>query len=124
MLSSGRARPGLSRVAWLFPLAPGAAVTGFLCWGAWRAGYDPGWLARGRGFWVSLLRPGREWALPVTLGLWLVVLAVYWWPRRYRRLPAGLAAVAVMVVLAVVLGTASFVPCRGGLSMADRKSVV
>jgi hypothetical protein len=103
---------------WVFPFALGVVLVGFLCWGAWRTGYDPGWLARGRGFWVSVLRPGQEWALPVTVGLWLAVLALYWWPRR-RQLPVGLAAVAVMVALAVVLGTASFVPCRDGLSAAS-----
>ena len=96
----------------------GTAIAGVLCWGSWRAGYDPGWPARGRGFWAAMLQPGREWALPVMVGMWLAVLAVYWWPRRYERPPAGLIAVAVMVILAVVLGTASFIPCRGGLSAA------
>ena len=64
-----------------------------------------------------MLRPDRDWALPVTLGLGLAALAVFWLPRQRRQLPLGLIAVAVMAVLAVVLGAASYVPCRGGLSM-------
>jgi hypothetical protein len=115
MVSS--AQPGLSwwRVAWVAPAALGAAVTGLLCWGAWQAGYDPGSLAHGT--WGPLVRPGGDWALLVTAGLWAAALAAYWWPRRRRRLPVGLVAVAVMAGLSVVLGTASFVPCRGDLGM-------
>lgn len=28
--------------------------------------------------WNFLLRPGHDWALPVTLGLWAATLAAYW----------------------------------------------
>jgi hypothetical protein len=95
---------------WLAPAVVAAAVTCFLCWGAWRAGYDPGWLAHPRGVWFSALEPDQYWALPVTLGLWLAVLAVYWWPRRRRGLPVGLIAVAVMVALAVVSARPRMLP--------------
>jgi hypothetical protein len=115
VFSSGRSDLTWYRVSWLVPAALGTSVAGFLCWGAWQAGYDPRW-PKGHGTWVSALRPDQGWALPVTLGLWLTALGLYWWPRRYRQLPVGLIAVAVMVVLAVVLGAASYVPCRGGLS--------
>lgn len=116
--SSGRPGVGWVRMAWLVPAAVSVTAVGFLCWGAWRTGYDPGWLANGDAYWLTVLRPDQSWALPVMLVLWLAVLSVFWWPRRYERLPVGLIAVAVMVVLAAVLGTVSYVPCRGGLSMA------
>jgi hypothetical protein len=50
------------------------------------------------------------------VALWLAAFMTYWWPRRRARLALGLSAVGFFVVLALVLGTASLVPCRNGLA--------
>jgi hypothetical protein len=104
--------------AWVLPSALGAAAVCFLCWGAWVYGYDPHWLSRGHGWWLSVLQPAQSWPLIATTVLCLAGLGSYWWPRRRQRLPIALIAVAVMVVVAAALGTASLVPCRGGMSTA------
>ena len=104
------------RHAWVLPSVFGAFAVGFLCWGAWNYGYDPHWLTRGYGWWQTLLQPGQNLTLIVTMALWIAALSGYWWPRRRDRLPIGLIAVVVMVVVAAILGTASYVPCRGHMS--------
>jgi len=63
MVSPWRSALNLLGVLWLFPAAVGAAAVGFLCWGAWRGGYDPGWLASEHGYWAAVLRPDQSWAL-------------------------------------------------------------
>ena len=107
----------LIRWLWVVPASVGAAAVAFLGWGAWRAGYDPGWLAHEHGLWATVLQPGQSWALLVVVP-WLMALLVCRWPRRvlWRRVPMGLVIVAGTVVLTAVLGTASYVPCRNGLS--------
>jgi hypothetical protein len=50
------------------------------------------------------------------IGVWLVALACYWWPRRLQRQVVGLTIVVAMVVIGGVLATASLAPCRGGES--------
>jgi hypothetical protein len=43
-------------------------------------------------------------------------LFVYWWPRRLQRQAVGLITVVAMVAIGAVLGSASLVPCRGGMT--------
>lgn len=103
---------------WVIPAALAAAAAGFLCWGAWRTGYSPGWLNGAQAWLRDALLPDQSWSIAFTLALGAVGLASFWWPRRHQRLPIGLIIVVVMVVVAAVLGTASYVPCRGGMSVA------
>ena len=105
---------GWRRHAWLIPAVLAAALSGVLCWGAWRYGYNPGWLAASG--WRVVLRTSQNWTILTAMVLVLAALAAFWWPRRTQRVPIGLIAVVVLVVLAAVLGAASYVPCRGQVS--------
>jgi hypothetical protein len=105
------------RQVWLLPAALTAAAIGLLCWGAWTYGYDPGWLTSSRAWWHPLLDTNQDWTLVVTMALLLGSIGAYWWPRRHaRQLPIGLIAVVVLVFVAAILGTVSYVPCRGQMS--------
>ncbi|HUN30879.1 MAG TPA: hypothetical protein VMU95_02580 [Trebonia sp.] len=103
-----------SRNAWLVPAALAVALIGLLCWGAWRYGYDPRWLTDSG--WRPVLRTSQNWTILTAAGLLFTGLGGYWWPRRTQRLPIGLIVVVVLVIVAAVLGTASYVPCRGQVS--------
>jgi hypothetical protein len=72
----------------------------------------------GRAWWQLLLQPDQSWTLAATVALCGTALASFWWPRRHQRLPIALIIVAVMVLLAAVPGEASYIPCRGGMSIA------
>ena len=104
------------RHAWLFPTALGIIAIVFLCWGAWRYGYDPHWLTQSHAWYRVALQPDQSVTLAATLALWVAGLSCYWWPRRRQRLPTGLIVVVVMVFIAAGLGSASYVPCRGQVS--------
>jgi hypothetical protein len=69
------------RHAWLFPTALGIIVIVFLCWGAWRYGYDPHWLTHSHAWYRVALQPDQSRTLVATLALWLAGLSCYWWPR-------------------------------------------
>ncbi len=116
--ASGQAR--WQRHAWLFPAALAAAAVGVLCWGAWSYGYDPGWLNGSPAWWHALLRTSQGWTPIVTIALLVAGLAAYWWPRRADQPPVamGLITVVVLVAVAAVLGTVSYLPCRGQVSAA------
>ncbi|HEY0933582.1 MAG TPA: hypothetical protein VGD91_07565 [Trebonia sp.] len=93
-----------------------AALLILLCWAAWVYGYNPGWLAGSRAWWRGMLRPDQDWTLATAMILLATGLGSYWWPRRRHKLPIGLICIAVMVVIAAVLGLAAYVPCRGQIS--------
>jgi len=97
------------------PAILGAVVTGYLAWGAWVSAADRQWLYRDQAWWRVCLRPGNVVVPLALVGLWLVALVCYWWPRRLRR-QVGLTIVVAMVVIGGVLATASLAPCRGGES--------
>jgi hypothetical protein len=102
--------------AWVIPVALGTVAIGYLCWGAWVSAHDPHWLDIDHAWWRVLLRPQQDWTLGGTVALWLGGLACYWWPRRLQGRLIGLIAIAAMVIIGAALGTASLVPCRGGLT--------
>ena len=116
MSSHASGQAGWQRHAWLLPAALAAAAIGLLCWGAWVYGYDPDWLDGSRAWWQPLLRTNQDWTLVATMALLVAGLAAYWWPRRRDHQPIGLIAVVVLVLVAAVLGTASYLPCRGQMS--------
>jgi hypothetical protein len=102
---------------WLLPAVLAAAAICLLCWGAWIYGYNPGWLAGSHDWWHPILQTSQDWTLVVTMALLLGGLGAYWWPRRRARpLTIGLIAVVVLVLAAAVLGTVSYLPCRGQMS--------
>jgi hypothetical protein len=115
VLSSQPPDRGWPRHIWLVPAALAAVLIGLLCWAAWSYGYDPRSLS-GSGGWRSVLRAGANWTLVTAIALLTAALSAFWWPRRHQRLPIGLICVAVMVVVAAVLGTVAYVPCRGQMS--------
>ena len=102
--------------AWLIPVALGAVAIGYLSWGAWVSAHDAHWLNANQAWWRVLLRPQQDWTLACTVALWLGGLAGFWWPRRLQAGLIGLITVAAMVMIGAVLGTASLIPCRGGMS--------
>ena len=105
------------RVLWIGPAVLGAVVTGYLAWGAWVSVADRSWLYRDQDWWRVWLRPEDAGAPLVLVGLWLVALLGYWWPRRLQRQQlVGLTIVVAMVVIGGVLAAASLAPCRGGQS--------
>jgi hypothetical protein len=108
---------GWVRHAWLLPAVLAAAAICLLCWGAWVYGYDPRWLTGSHAWWRSILQTDQDWTLVVTMALLLGGLGAYWWPRRrVRPLTIGLIAVVVLVLVAAILGTVSYLPCRGQMS--------
>jgi hypothetical protein len=108
---------GWVRHAWLLPAALAAAAICLLCWGAWVYGYDPRWLSGSRAWWRPILQTDQDWTLVVTMALLLGGLGAYWWPRRRaQQLTTGVIAVVVLVLVAAVLGTVSYLPCRGQMS--------
>ena len=116
MSSHASGQAGWPRHAWLVPAALAAAALALLCWGAWVYGYDPGWLDGPYAFWQPFLRTDQDWTLVAATALLVAGLAAYWWPRKRDRPPIGLIAVVVLVLVAAVLGIASYVPCRGQMS--------
>jgi hypothetical protein len=117
VLSSQASSQGWLRHAWLVPAVLAATAISLLCWGAWTYGYDPGWLAASRAWWRPVLQTNQNWTLVVTMALLLGGIGAYWWPRRRSlQLPIGLVAVVVLVLAAAILGTVSYVPCRGQVS--------
>jgi hypothetical protein len=102
------------RAAWVIPAVPGVAVIAYLSWGAWVSAHDPQWPYRSPVWWRTGLQPGNDRALLIAIGVWLVALLCYWWPRRLQPPLVGMATVVSMVLIGGVLSTASLVPCRGG----------
>lgn len=103
------------RAAWVPPAVFGAAVTGYLAWGAWVSAADSRWLYLTRAWWRVGLRPGNVLAPLALAGLWLVALLCYWWPRRLQpQAVVGLTTVVAMVVIGGVLTGSALTPCRGG----------
>lgn len=101
---------------WVLPAALTAAAISLLCWGAVIYSHDPKWPADTRAWWRPALETNQNWTLVVTMGLLLLSLSLYWWPRRQDRVPIGLVTVVVLVLVAAALGTASYVPCRSNMS--------
>lgn len=116
MWSHPSGQAGWRRHAWLVPAALAATAVSALCWGAWAYGYDPGWLNGSRAWWQTLLRTDQDSTIIATMALIVAGLATYWWPRRREQPPISLIAVAVLVLVAAVLGTVSYIPCRGQMS--------
>src|SRR5690348_11576681 len=110
-----RRRPS-RRLLWVVPAVLGAVLTGYLAWGAWVSATDRQWLYRDQAWWRVCLRPGYVVLPGVLVGVWLVALACFWWPRRLQRQVVGLTIVVAMVLIGGVLATASLAPCRGGES--------
>jgi hypothetical protein len=96
----------------VLPALAGTAAVGFLCWGAWMYGYHPDWLNHTHSWWGAALASYQDWTLLVTLALWFAGLGCFWWPRRREHQPIGLIIVVAMVLIAAVLGTTSYLPCR------------
>jgi hypothetical protein len=117
MSSHAPGQAGWPRHAWLVPAVLAATAIGLLCWGAWVYGYDPHWLDGARTWWQPLVRPDQDWTIIATTALLAAGLAAYWWPRKRDRLPIALIGVVVLVLVAAVLGTVSYVPCRGQVSI-------
>ncbi len=102
---------------WIIPAALAAGAIALLCWGAWVYGYDPGWLTGSRAWWRPIMQTNQDWTLVGTMALLLGSLSAYWWPRRRpQQLPIGLIAVVVLVLVAAILGTVSYIPCRGQMA--------
>ena len=101
------------RGLWVVPALSGAAVTVYLAWGAWVSAADQNWLYSDQAWWRVWLRPGNATVPLALVGLWLLALALYWWPRRLQRQLAGLTIVVAMVVIGGLLAAASLAPCRG-----------
>ena len=102
------------RAAWVLPAALGAAVTGYLVWGAWVSAHDPKWPYASPVWWRVWLQPDSDRTLLVVIAVWLLAWLVYWWPRRLQPALVTMAAIVSMVVIGGVLSTASLIPCRGG----------
>jgi hypothetical protein len=105
----------------VLPAALGAAITAFLCWGAWVSAHDPQWLTPPI-WWRVCLRPGNNWTLLVAAAAWIVTGICYWWPRRLQTKLVGLITIVAMVVIGAVLSVAALAPCRGsqsGTAVAD-----
>ena len=117
MLSPQASGQGWARHAWLLPAVLAVAAICLLCWGAWDYGYDPRWLSGSRAWWRPILQTDQDWTLVVTIALLLGGLGAYWWPRRRaQQLTTGVIAVVVLVLVAAILGTVSYLPCRGQMS--------
>ena len=101
---------------WLLPAVLTAAAISLLCWGAVIYSHDPKWPTDTQAWWRPALETNQNWTLVVTMGLLMLSLSLYWWPRRRDRIPIGLVTVVVLVLVAAALGTASYVPCRSNMS--------
>ena len=101
---------------WLVPAALAVAAIGLLCWGAWVYGYYPYWFARSPAWLRSIMQTDQNWTPLVAMALLLAGIGAYWWSRRDQHITIGLIAVVVLVLVAAVLGVASYVPCRGQVS--------
>jgi len=113
-LSSQASSQGWLHYAWLIPAVLATAAVGLLCWGAWVYGYHPHWFAAAPAWLRSIMQTDQNWTPLLTMALLLTGLGAYWWPRRRQHnIPIGLITVVVLVLVAVALGTASYVPCRG-----------
>ena len=104
------------RAAWVVPVVPAVAVTGYLAWGAWVSARDAHWLYQNQAWWRVWLRPDGFQAQLVLVGLWLTALFCYWWPRRLQPTVVGLTIVVTMVLIGGVLTVAAMTPCRGKAS--------
>ena len=114
MTRQGARRPDrAARLAWVLPAAATVLLVAALAWAAVASAHDQAWLD-GPPVWRHALRPAAPWTLPVLAVLWAGALALYWWPRRYHRLPISLVALLSMVAAGVILAEASFLPCAGG----------
>ncbi len=102
------------RAAWVLPAVLGAAVTGYLAWGAWVSAHDPKWPYASPVWWRAWLQPDSDRTLLVVIAVWLVAWLLYWWPRRLQPPLVAMAAIVSLVLIGGVLSTASLVPCRGG----------
>jgi len=116
MSAHASGQPGWQRHAWLVPAVLAAALVGLLCWGAWRNGYNEHWLDGSRAWWRTVLQTEQGWTLVTAMALLLAGLSAYWWPRRRHQVPIGLIAGVVLVLVAAILGLASYIPCRGLMS--------
>src|ERR1700722_11756597 len=116
MSSHASGQPGWQRHAWLIPAVLAAALIGLLCWGAWVYGYHPQWLSGSRAWWRPAFQTDQDLTLLAAMALLFAGLGAYWWPRRRQPLPIGLIAVVGMVLVAAILGIASYIPCRGQMS--------
>lgn len=116
MSAPASGRSGLRWHVWLLPAALAVAAVGLLCWGAWVYGYNPAWLSGAYSWWRPVMETNHDGTLLATVGLLTAALGLYWWPRRRDRIPIALVAVVVLVLVAAVLGTAAYVPCRGHMS--------
>ena len=104
------------RAAWVVPAVPAVAVTGYLAWGAWVSAHHRHWLYLDQSWWRVWLRPGDYQAQVVLVGLWLVTLICYWWPRRLQPRLVSLMTVLTMLLIGGVLFASAMIPCRGGAS--------
>ena len=91
------------RAAWVVPAGPAVAVTGYLAWGAWVSAHHRHWLYLDQSWWRVWLRPGDYQAQVVLVGLWLVTLICYWWPRRLQPRLVSLMTVLTMLLIGGVL---------------------
>jgi hypothetical protein len=103
--------------AWAAPAVLCVLTVCLLCWGAWRYGYAPKLVLDSNAWWGRLLAPGNNLAPAGTLVLGAAALFAFWWPRRHKKIPIGLIIVVVMVLTATALGTFSYVPCHGPMSV-------
>jgi hypothetical protein len=87
---------------WVLPAALTASAISLLCWGAVIYSHDPKWPADTHAWWRPALETNQNWTLVVTMGLLLLSLSLYWWPRRQDRVPIGLVTVVVLVLVAAV----------------------
>ena len=99
---------------WVVPALAGAAITAYLCWGAWVTAHDPRWLTLSHAWWRSGLAPRNDLALLVAVLVGLTAWTAFWWPRRVQGRFTGLIAVVTMVAVGAALGTSALAPCRGG----------
>jgi hypothetical protein len=101
----------------VFPTVVGVPVLLGLCYGGLRYAKNPKWLAGNHALWARLLLPGQNWTVGITLVLIAAGLIGFWWPRRHDQVHILLLSVAVMVLVAAPLGTFSYLPCHGPMSM-------
>jgi hypothetical protein len=100
------------RGVWIAPAVLAGVVTGYLSWGAWVSAHHPEAFFRSHLWLHTWLRPGNDWLLFLTGGLWLAALLCFWWPRRLRDV--GLPIVVAMMAVGAVLGIAAMGQCREG----------